>query len=147
MKKHIWKRGGNRVVIDTGNKTFDRQCDGFHTGNVCANTQFSWFIRPKNETECNDFHFPIGHLRNVDLAYFKNLPNHVREKIEELTENKSVILYEIRHFIRKDCSDKKIIHGYIATRGSSENNVLLLKYPCYNFKSERILDIAIEYLT
>lgn len=148
MKKHIWKRGGNRVVIDTGNKTFDRQCDGFHTGNVIGTVQLSSYIRPKNETECNGYQFAIGHLRTTDINSFRFLPHFVRNKVEELTETQSAILYEIRHFISDGRGGhKKIIHGYILTRGYAHNYKFLYQFHiANNYKSNNILEIAKEYI-
>ena len=149
MKKHIWKRGGNRVVMDTGNKTFDRQCDGFSTGNVCGTIQFSWYIRPESETECNGYQFAIGALRASDLNHFNRIPNWVRNKVEELTKNQPAILYEIRHFISDgNGGHKKIIHGYILTTGHADNYRFLYQWHiANNYKSNNILEIAREYLT
>ncbi|MCG3655388.1 hypothetical protein L5F23_01565 [Aliarcobacter butzleri] len=52
MKKFGYTSNG-KLKISTGFKTFDEQSNYLGTGNVIANTQFSWYLRPTYETECN----------------------------------------------------------------------------------------------
>ena len=113
----------NRVDIHTGHATFDRQCDCLMTGNVIANTQLSYYIRPENQLECNGRVHAPGHLREFDLKSF-SLPYHVRNAVLEATKDEIAILYEIRHWVGSKRQDnlRKIVHGYILTRGYYENH-------------------------
>jgi len=94
------------------------------TGNVIANTQLSYYIRPENQLECNGYTNAPGHLREFDLKNFPSLPYHVRKVVLEATQNESAILYEIRHWVGSKIRDnlRKIVHGYILTRGYDTNH-------------------------
>lgn len=117
MKKVMWRPRGDHMVIDTGHKTFDRQCESLGVGNTIGTCQFSWHIRPKNEIECNGYVFAIGSLRESDLKFFTRLPYHIKKDVESYTEHKGAYLSEIRHHV----SGRKVIHGWILTRDSGED--------------------------
>jgi hypothetical protein len=123
-------RTGNRVDIHTGHATFDRQCDILMTGNVWGNTQFSNFIRPESELECNGIVNAPGHLRSYDLGMFTALPSFVRDAVIAATADKAAILYEIRHWVGSKRRDnrRKIVHGYLLTRTGSMNYQLIQKF-------------------
>jgi hypothetical protein len=70
MKKFEYTNEG-KLKLSTGFKTFDKQTNYLGTGNVCANTQFSWYIRPTYETECNGFSFKEGDLFKSDIKNFR----------------------------------------------------------------------------
>ena len=95
MKKAIYNKAGTRQLVNTGFKRFDVQTNCISTGNVLANTQLSYFIRPYGETKCNGYDFSEGHLMNADLKLFGR--HHIPEDIEKLIRDKerkeSVILY------------------------------------------------------
>ncbi len=99
--------------VVTGHKTFDKKSEGcIMTGNVISNVQFSWFVRPFNQTDCNGFYFPPGYLQKVDLNSFSStLPECVKECIRRNGRSQRFIVYEFRHFRGR----KKIIHGYVIT--------------------------------
>ena len=123
--KRITYRTPNRVLIDTGHRTFDQKCEIVTTGNVCGDAQFSSYIRPYCETECNGHSSPVGHLRDFDLKHF-TLPSHVRETVMKETMKQQGVLYEFRHFVRdwkrgNSNGYRKVVHGYILTRGHNEN--------------------------
>lgn len=83
------------MLIDSGWKEFDRQTNVIATGNVYANTQYSSFIRPWKETECNGFTDPEGHLIKYDLKPFQNywIPKDIEEYLTNRNRQDSVILY------------------------------------------------------
>lgn len=118
MKKLEWIHG-NKARIETGHKTFDRYCTCISTGNVIGDGQYSSFIRPRSETECNGFTFPAGACQDFDLQHFKGLPKSLRDFIAQ--QEKSVILYEFFHEKR----GKRVSHGYIITQGNYPNYKLV----------------------
>lgn len=95
MKQAIYNKRGTRQIIDTGWKEFDRQTNLITTGNVFANTQYSSYIRPWKETECNGFVNKEGHLMNYDLRPFVQyrMPRHIEAIIRDKDRADSVILY------------------------------------------------------
>jgi len=95
MKKETWNAAGTKMIIDSGWKEFDRQTNLFATGNVYANTQYSSFIRPWKQTECNGFTNPEGHLMDFDLkAYDRwHMPQDIEDYLKDKEREDSVILY------------------------------------------------------
>lgn len=107
-------RTPNRILIDTGHKTFDSQCDCLSTGNVSSNTQLSAFVRADSDISCNGFTFPQGHLFEADIKCFRSdMPHYLEAWIRGL--NKTVIVYQIRHWTRQNGHAQKYVHGYIVT--------------------------------
>ena len=95
MKKAIYSKNGMKQLISSGWKLFDKQTNCISTGNVISNTQFSSFIRPWNETECNGYTFSEGHLMNCDLEPFRKyrIPKQFLNLLEEKSRQDGVILY------------------------------------------------------
>lgn len=110
MKKFEYTNNG-KLKLSTGFKTFDTQTNYLGTGNVCANTQHSWYIRPTYETECNGFQFKEGELFKSDIKDFR-LSSYIEKMIKEFTDkNSGSILYSF--FYRKRGEDINI--GYLLT--------------------------------
>ena len=61
MKKAVYDKSG-RQIVSSAWKEFNQQTNCISTGNVYANTQYSSFIRPWKEKECNGHVNPEGHL-------------------------------------------------------------------------------------
>ena len=59
----------DRMVIDTGCSDFDSQCSHLTSGNHWGNCQFSTFVRPVYETECNGRTIPVGELFEFDKRH------------------------------------------------------------------------------
>ena len=76
----------DRIVIDTGCKIFDRQCTYLAQGNHWGNCQFSSYVRPVSETECNGRTVPTGELFDFDITAFKEMPPHVRSAIRAMNQ-------------------------------------------------------------
>lgn len=145
-KKAIY-RTPNRMLIDTGHKTYDLNCQTASTGNVVSNNQLSFYLRPYNETECNGYNFDAGKLLDYDLNHFTDLPNWIKENIlETINPNKMYCLYEFRHWNKS----KKYIHGYVLTEVSKcfKKDILVTKYINGKIdKSEKIIDTMTPYIS
>ena len=94
MKAKVWING-NKQLMESGHKTFDRQTNCIGTGNVIANTQYSGYIRAYY-----DLTNPVGqarepgYLQDYDLEKFDRLPGHIRQAVKQAAIHDSVILYE-----------------------------------------------------
>ena len=108
-KFYKWNKSGSRMILDTKLKTFNTQTDLITIGNVIADTQYSNYIRPYNEIECNGRTQPKGELRDYDLQFF-TLNENVRNYVLKHTENERGILYQF-HFY--NARKEKIIIGWI----------------------------------
>lgn len=105
-KFYTWSKNGMKMIINSDFKEFNKQTNCISQGNVLANTMYGNYIRPYNETICNGQTFPIGHLFNYDLKYFR-ISQAMKEYIKSL--NKKVVLYEI--FIYR--KNRKEILGHL----------------------------------
>jgi len=151
-KPIVWANP-NRMVMETGHKTFDRQTNIVGTGNMIANTQHSSYIRPYTETKCwGPDEFPKGHLRNYDLAAFRSMPRNVRKKVESLTETNKVILYEFYHYnaggwrgMNYQRVDRRITHGYVVT--DSNGRLLFKVVTGPTSKSRKVVDEVAKYVS
>ncbi len=79
-----------RMVIDTGCSVFDSQCSHLTSGNHWGNCQFSSFVRPVSETECNGSTVPVGEWFEFDMRVFTTMPQYVLEA--ELINNFSFVI-------------------------------------------------------
>lgn len=105
-KYYTWKKGGNKININTGYKSFDNYITYISRGNCIGRGQVSFYIRPYNETLCNGNENEKGKLRDFDLSMFGNLlDNGIRNRIKNITENIGCCLYVF--------STKKGVFGYI----------------------------------
>ena len=107
-----------RMKIDTGCPVFDSQCSHLTSGNHWGSCQFSTFVRPVSETECNGRTLPVGELFEFDMRAFTEMPAHVRAAIRAI--NRTVVVSEIRHHIGSHRLGPKIVHGYIVTDGAEQ---------------------------
>ena len=103
--------------MESGHKEFDRQCTCVSRGNVISDCQYSMYIRPFTETECNGKINEKGHLQAWDLDIFRLLPQDFREKVEVFSQSESVILYQFGHQGRK----RYVIDCYIVTTSNYED--------------------------
>jgi hypothetical protein len=102
----------NKMLMESGHKTFDRQTNLITRGNVYSNTQISSYIRPYNQTEWNGKTVQKGELQNYDLKFFGKLPFEVEEAVRAYAKDKSIILYM---FFHRNSDKEKIVHGYVIT--------------------------------
>jgi hypothetical protein len=141
MREKVWVNP-NKMLVQSGNKTFDRQCDIVAHGNVTARCQMSSHIRP---TRCA---FPSGEpakdgqMRDFDLKHFKNLPHGVQYLVRLHAGNGTeTILYEFRHWR----GEHKVVHGYVLTEAAT--NVVLATMPSRFSKSYAVLQHVIPYIS
>ena len=144
MKKLEWING-NKARIETGHKTFDRQCESVMCGQLLGTCQFSWCIRPVDEVECNGRHFDRGHLRQFDLKGFGNLPYPTHRCLDAITV--PVILYKFRHWgklIGRNLH-QEVVDGYVITTYGEEHRVLHTF--AYRAKGYQIIDWVLPYIS
>jgi len=113
MKKHTWDNP-NKMHFESLHKTFNKQTQCLSTGNVWSNTQWSNYIRPSYELECNGFTNEKGHLQNFDLESFSKMGvnSYILNRIKELVdENKGGILYLFKHYN----NNQRILDGLVLT--------------------------------
>ena len=144
MKQKEWIHG-NKMRFDSLPKTFNRQTRCISTGNVIADTQLSYYIRPYTETECNGRTNPPGHLQDFDLkAFDMRLPTYIIRRVRELTRDRAAILYHFFYY----SGDGRIDVGAVLTTTSDEGNKLLVTwYLGHREKRASALDEAIKYIT
>jgi hypothetical protein len=131
-----------RMVIDTGCSVFDTQCSHLTSGNHWGSCQFSTFVRPVSETECNGRTFPIGELFDFDMNAFTTMPAHVRAAIRAIS--RTVVVSEIRHHIGSHRLRRKIVHGYIVT--DTAERLIRVFQTTDGPISERILSTVLPYV-
>ncbi len=132
----------DRMVIDTGCSAFDSQCLHLTSGNHWGNCQFSTFVRPFSETECNGRTLPIGELFDFDIKAFTTMPSDVRAAIRAI--NRTVVVSEIRHHIGSHRQGRKIVHGYIVT--DAAERLIRVFQTTDGPMSERILSAVLPYI-
>jgi hypothetical protein len=143
MKTKEWINP-NKMFINTGHKTFDRQTNVISIGNVISNTQYSSYIRPMNLLK-NPVgqQVPYGYLTEYDLRpfveYFR-LPQKIKAKIKNYVQDKEAILYCFYHH-RKN---KYIIHGFVLT--DAQHNLIEF-WVIGGIKSYKIVSECIKYIT
>ena len=107
---------GNKMRFESGFKTFDNQTNIITTGNVVARTQFSGYVRPKSETECNGFVRDEGVLQKYDLeeGFLSSLlPYRLKKDVGILAdENGGCIAYL---FFYKKSSGQRDFIGLVIT--------------------------------
>lgn len=130
MKQFPWRADGNKQLLDSPHKGFNKQCVAMCSGNVWDPAYNAQYIRTWNTTECNGFKREPGHLFNFDLLGFKNLPYSIRAFLQDQQES-SVLVEVYTH-----SKGRKIRHGWIVYR----ENEILLQVSCYqSYKSNSLI--------
>jgi hypothetical protein len=132
----------DRMVIDTGCSVFDNQCTYLTRGNHWGSCQFSTFVRPVFESQCNGRTVPVGELFEFDMKAFTEMPAHVRAAIRAI--NRTVVVSEIRHQIGSHRLGRKIVHGYIVT--DAAERLIRVFQTTVGPISERILSTVLPYV-
>lgn len=89
FKKHKW-RNPNRMLFESGYRTFDRAVDCISDGNVISNVQLSTCVRKVSDLNDNPQWVKPGDCRAFDLDIFRNrpggIPGRIREYVDERPE-------------------------------------------------------------
>ena len=144
MKKAKW-RNPNHMEFESPHKTFNRQTQCISPGNVIGNTQYSNYIRPFSETECNGFTNETGHLQNQDLTkniVANTLPYHIREQIRRLTHDNGGIIYNFHH---RD-GDKRIDDGFVLTTRHDAYKLVKVWYVNQDWRAQAAVDEEVKYI-
>ncbi len=140
MKKKEWATP-NRMKFESDHKTFNRQTQIIDTGNIVSRTLLGGYVRAFQETECNGYTFPPGHLQDFDIQGFgNNLPCGVREFIHEHGVKEKLMVYVLRHCHKGN----KIIDGAIIT--TTDHKLLRAFYSGRTRKQDSIVSEALKYL-
>ena len=119
-KYYTWKKGGNKININTGFKSFDNYIVCISRGSCVGRGQTSFYIRPFNQTYCNGRENEKGHLRDYDLSIFGDLlDTTIKNKVKSITDTVGCMLYVF--------STKRGVFGYII----EQNNKYELYIPPY----------------
>ena len=150
MKEIKWING-NKMLIETGHKTFDQQTNIISTGNIIANTLIgknirSWWDDGKGLIDYETNKREPGHLFNWDIEHFKvRMPDWIRRRIEKYSQEdqyrNGMWLYELFHFRGHD----RIIHGWILT--DIKHNWIITFNNGRSFKTDQVLAECKLYLS
>lgn len=144
LKPVVYRSDRNHMVINSGHRTFDRHAYGLMTGNVISDTQLSLFVRARNETACNGFTFPVGHLMETDLKSFTGPGSEVAKRFirNVIDDDTRVILYKIRHW---SPGQGEVVHGWVVT---DTDYRFIRRFDCGpTRKSRQVLDAVIPYIS
>ncbi len=143
MKAKVWKNP-NRMLVETGHKTFDRQTNIVSTGNIIANTQSAFYVRGEMCVKTwSRTDYEPGYLRNYDLGNWPTMPTSVRQSVIRLTAGRkdSIWVSELFHYN----GDRCIVHGYIITTPDHHLLDMFVTGPTY--KSADVLEGVLPYVT
>lgn len=133
IKRHDWVHG-NKGKIETGHKTFDRQCRIVSTGQMLSSCQVSLSVRSYYDIESNGMSFPVGHLFNFDMQYWRDIhtPQGVQDGIRRLADQYgSVMVFTFHHYYRPTIhptwsrcyrsgeESERLTHGWVAVKNDS----------------------------
>ena len=124
-KFYEWSKNGNKMIIHSDFKEFNKQTNDISNGNIIASTMYGKYIRPYSETKCNGYEFEKGNLFEYDLQYF-SISRSYKEYIKMLGEQGiKVILYEI----------------FIYRNGEQD----ILGWLIEDSKTGKIIDLSVNY--
>jgi hypothetical protein len=141
MKDKKWNRTGMRMInFESEHRTFNKYIVSVLHGNVIGGGQYSSFIRPYSELECNGRINEPGHLRAFDLKHF-NLTYRLKEWLEA-NKDQYIILYEFYHWK----NGKRTLHGHVIQDVKDPSVFKTFKNPYVTWKSQTVLVEAINFL-
>jgi len=142
MKKKVWVTP-DRMLMQTGHATFDRQTNVISTGNIIANTQNAFYVRGELCVKCwGPKAYQPGELRDFDLGNWPKMPLSVRRAIVRMTTGRqdSIWASEFFHYNSHRC----IIHGYIVTTSDHQLLDTFVTGPTY--KSAAVIKGVLPYV-
>ena len=141
MKEKVWDNP-NKMHFDSPLKVFNEQCISISTGNQIGGVVYSNYIRSLNETECNGFTNPKGHLQDYDLSRnIVSLPYLIREEVRKLTYDLGGIIYDFHHWN----GNNRIVDGFVLT--TPNHTLVKIWYINRDWRAMGAVDEAIKYIT
>jgi len=144
MKPIEWEHP-NKMLIDTGHRTFDAKCRCVTPGNAITETQLSILVRGENVTMCNGLVKPFGFYRDFDMhePWIRNAPHAVHDTVRAVTDDsdQSAIVYWFFHWNRH----KRVEHGWIVTDSDRRALTVVNTGTKYDF-SQRVLVGVLPYI-
>jgi hypothetical protein len=141
LKEKTWDNP-DKMHIETGHKTFDRQTICISAGASISPTHFAMRVRSKNDlmNPMNDI-CEVGYLQNYDCnVSHRNSHIAAKDYAKELADkHDGVLLHQFFHWN----GQKKIVNGYVITK----DKVALLKlYVGERAKTEAIINEVTKYI-
>lgn len=137
LKQPTWDNP-NKMHIETGHKTFDKQTNLISTGNIIANTMYGSYIRGVNEP---DNAGKYGGLFKYDTEQFRKIgvgPSLIKSMAENIKySQQQTLFYAFFHFT----TYKKRILDCVAWTTLDHK---LIK--AYNFNDYRIMQGVLPYI-
>jgi len=138
--------------VDSGLKIFDRQFQGFLTGNIGANTCTGWYVRGGLETQCNGREFEQGQLLDFDLKVFSETPQLVGlVRAYQRQRSESVVVYRIFHTKRIDGKLVRQVHGAFVVDSKTMKLITRLDRQIlglgYRESSQKVMDVVEPFYT
>ena len=113
-----YKRNGN-IKVESNYSLFNKQSNYLGTGNVIANTQVSWYIRPSYKVDSNS---KLGELQDYDLDHFKQMNKWNKQSVKDFVDkNNGGILYWFFYLSNKDI----VTIGYLLTNKEKTDYMVL----------------------
>lgn len=142
MKKKVWVTP-DRMLMQTGHATFDRQTNVISTGNIIANTQNARYVRGELCIKCwGPKVYQPGELRDYDLENWPRMPPSVRRAVIQATTGQQGSVWVSEFFHHN--GHRKIIHGYIITALDHQLLVMFVTGPTY--KSAHVINGVLPYV-
>lgn len=134
-----YKKNGN-MLVESNYELFNKQSNYLGTGNVIANTQVSWYIRPSYKVDSNS---KLGELQDYDLDHFKQMNKWNKQSVKDFVDkNNGGILYWFFYV-----SNKKIVTiGYLLTNKEKTDYIALFSDTNRLKKKEFFDYIALYYI-
>jgi hypothetical protein len=143
MKKIEWENE-DKMVFESGHKTFDRQVAFVSTGNVISPCQLSTHVRAYAELSCNGMMFEPGRLQAHDLGWFDStgMPGYMRHWLVRTTAEEGAWVYRFSHY---NSQGRRVVHGWVVT--DNQHRLLRKFYTGPTYKSWWVIDEAAKYVS
>ena len=144
MKQPQWING-DKILCESGHRTFDRQTNVIGDGNMIASTMMGAHVRPKCDVEnsVGEIKEP-GYLRRYDLNQWTYLPDSVRQYVKSVTETESAWIY---CFFHRNREGRAIVHGWVIVGPYPESRLLKRFVTGPTYKSYNVIEYVAPYVS
>lgn len=146
FREEFWSEDGNRMLLSTGCKKFDKQTSALMSGQQIGDTITSFFVRPHSELECNGHTFRPGQLRQSDIDRLgRDLCYSAKAWLERNAEA-HVLVHCLFHWKRrtKYVLEGKVLDGAVVV--DYDHNLVQIFYGNSHYKSGQVVDVCATYL-